>query len=155
MMTELQTFEQLKRKYDAEMVSALVGAGFTKNAYAKALSWSGLLMDLVEDAYEEELQEMYQRYTHRRFGVDVKPYEALKEGFVEKIITRDGYLNVVSRYIEHKGYREAIDYYIETHNPFFYKRSDGTYGVKGDDETVLTDKDFTIHQRFLYPKIRR
>ena len=151
-MTELQIFEQLKRKYDAEMVSALVGAGFTKNAYAKALSWSGLLMDLVEDAYEDELQEMYQRYTHRRFGVDVKPYEALKEGFVEKIITRDGYLNVVSRYIEHKGNREAIDYYIETHNPFFYKRSDGTYGVKGDDETVLTDKDFTIHQRFLYGK---
>ena len=152
MMTELQTFEQLKRKYDAEMVSALVGAGFTKNAYAKALSWSGLLMDLVEDAYEEELQEMYQRYTHRRFGVDVEPYETLKGGFVEKIIARDGYLNVVSRYIEHKGFREAIDYYIETHNPFFYKRSDGTYGVKGDGETVLTDKDFTIHQRFLYGK---
>lgn len=152
MMTELQTFEQLKRKYDAEMVSALVGAGFTKNVYAKALSWSGLLMDLVEDAYEEELQEMYQRYTHRRFGVDVEPYEVLKEGFVEKIIARDGYLNVVSRYIEHKGFREAIDYYIETHNPFFYKRSDGTYGVKGDNETVLTDKDFTIHQRFLYGK---
>ena len=151
-MTELQIFEQLKRKYDAEMVSALVGAGFTKNAYSKALSWSGLLMDLVEFAYEDELQNLYQRYTHRRFGVDVESYEALKEGFVEKIIARDGYLNVVSKYIERKGFREAIDYYIETHNPYFYKRADGTYGVKGDDETVLTDKDFTIHQRFLYGK---
>ena len=151
-MTELQIFEQLKRKYDAEMVSALVGAGFTKNAYAKALSWSGLLMDLVEFAYEDELQDMYQRYAHRRFGVDVESYDALKEGFVEKIIARDGYLNVVSKYIERKGFREAIDYYIETHNPYFYKHTDGTYGVKGDDETVLTDKDFTIHQRFLYGK---
>jgi hypothetical protein len=152
MMTELQIFEQLKRKYDAEMVSALVGAGFTKNAYTKALSWTGLLMDLVEDAYEDELHAMYQQYTHMRFGVDVEPYEKLKESFEKKIIARDGYLNVVSKYIEHKGFREAIDYYIETHNPFFYKRTDGMYGVKGDDVTVLTDKDFTIHQRFLYGK---
>lgn len=38
-MTETQTLAQLKRKYDAEMVSALLGAGFTKNAYGKALSW--------------------------------------------------------------------------------------------------------------------
>ena len=71
-MTELQIFEQLKRKYDAEMVSALVGAGFTKNAYVKALSWSGLLMDLVEDAYEDELQEMYQRYTQWKMEKCIK-----------------------------------------------------------------------------------
>lgn len=151
-MTELQIFDQLKRKYDAEMVSALVGAGFTKNAYAKALSWTGLLVDLVEDAYKEELQDMYQHYVHQRFGVDVEPYEKLKEGFIKRIITRDGYLDVVSTYIKHKGYREAIDYYIETHNPYFFKRADGTFGVKGDEETELTDGNFTIHQRFLYGK---
>lgn len=46
-MTETQTLAQLKRKYDAEMVSALLGAGFTKNAYGKALNWTELLMDLV------------------------------------------------------------------------------------------------------------
>jgi len=152
MMTEKQILEQLKRKYNAEMVSALVGAGFTKNAYPKALSWTELLVDLVEEAYDTELHEMYQQYTHRRFGVDVEPYEACKDGFIKRIIARDGYLNVVSRYIEHKGIREAIDYYIETHNPYFYKRPDGTYGVKGDDETILTDKDLTIHQRFLNGK---
>lgn len=48
-MTETQTLAQLKRKYDAEMVSALLGAGFTKNAYGKALNWTELLMDLVEE----------------------------------------------------------------------------------------------------------
>lgn len=86
MMTELQIFKQLKRKYDAEMVSALVGAGFKKNAYTKALGWTELLVDLVEDAYEDELHAMYQQYTHLRFGVDVEPYEKLKESFVKKII---------------------------------------------------------------------
>lgn len=151
-MTELQIFEQLKRKYNAEMVSALVGAGFTKNIYSKALSWHDLLMDLVAEAYNSELQEMYQQYTHWHLGKTTKPYDELKNEFIEKIITRDGYLNVVSNYIEHKGYREAIDYYIEKHNPFFHKLSDGKYGVKGDEDTVLTDKDFTIHQRFLYGK---
>ena len=151
-MTELQIFEQLKRKYDAEMVSALVGAGFTKNAYAKALSWTELVMDLVEEAYGNELYEMHQQYTHLRYGVDVESYEKMKEDYIKKIIARDGYLNVVSKYIEYKGFREAIDFYIETHNPYFYKRTDGTFGVKGDDETVLTDGNFTVHQRFLYGK---
>lgn len=91
---------------------------------------------------------MYQQYVHQRFGVGVEPYDKLNGCLIDKIIYRDGYLDVVSKYIEYKGFRDAIDYYIETHNHYFYKRNDGTYGVKGDDETILTDKDFTIHQRF-------
>ena len=152
MMTETQILAQLKRKYEAEMVSALVGAGFTKNVYKRALSWSELLTDLVEEAYGREMQEMYQQYVHQRFGVEVKSYEEMKEQMVKDIIAKEGYLNVVSRYIEHKGCREAIDYYIETHNPYFYQKGTGLYGVKGDDDTVLTDKDFTVHQRFLMGK---
>ena len=152
MMTETQILAQLKRKYDAEMVSALIGAGFTKNAYGRALSWPELLTDLVEDAYGREMQEMYQQYVHHRFGVEVKSYEEMKEQMVSDIVAREGYLNVVSRYIEHKGCREAIDYYIETHTPFFYQKGTGQYGVKGDDDTVLTNKDFTVHQRFLMGK---
>ena len=151
-MTETQILAQLKRKYEAEMVSALIGAGFTKNVYRLALSWSELLMDLVEVAYSREMQEMYQQYVHQRFGVEVKTYEEIKEQLVKDIIAKEGYLKVVSRYIEHKGYREAIDYYIETHNPYFYQKSTGLYGVKGDDETELTAKDFTVHQRFLLGK---
>lgn len=151
-MTELQILQQLKRKYDAEMVSALVGAGFTRNAYPKAQTWANMLRDLVEEAYADELEEMYQEYVHRRHGIDVKSFNDIKDGFVQKIIDHDGYLDVVSRYIEKKGYREAMDYYIETHNPYFYRRDDGTFGVKGDDETILTDKNFTVHQRFLKGK---
>ena len=151
-MTELEILQQLKRKYDAEMVSALIGAGFTKNAYSKALSWSKMLNELVEFAYDYELEEMYQNYSHRRFRVDVAPFEEKKQEFVDFIIDRDGYLGVVSKYIEKKGCREAIDCYIETHNPCFYKREDGTYGVYGDEDTVLTDKNFTVHQRFLKGK---
>lgn len=95
-MTETQTLAQLKRKYDAEMVSALLGAGFTKNAYGKALNWTELLMDLVEEAYNREMQEMYQQYVHQRFGVEVKTYEEMKEQLVKDIIAKEGYLNVVS-----------------------------------------------------------
>ena len=148
-MTEIQILEQLKRKYRAGMVSALVGAGFTKNIYDKAPSWWDLLRDLVEEAYAPELDKLYQQYVHCRFGVDIESFEACKKGFVDSIIEREGYLNVVSRFIEFKGCREAIDYYIETHNPYFYKIADGKYGVLGDTETVLTKKDLTVHQRFL------
>lgn len=151
-MTELEILQQLKRKYDAEMVSALIGAGFTKNAYPKANDWNDMLKELVEFAYAYELEEMYQIYCHRRYGVDVMPFEEKKKEFVNLIINRDGYLGVVSKYIEKKGYRESIDYYIEKHNPYFYKREDGTFGVYGDDATILTDKNFTVHQRFLKGK---
>lgn len=151
-MNEVQILEQLKRKYDADMVSALVGSGFTQNAYPKAQTWANMLTDLVEVAYADELEGMYQEYVHRRHGIDVKPFNDMKDGFVKKIVGRDGYLDVVSRYIQKKGYREAMDYYIETHNPYFYRRDDGTFGVKGDDETVLADKNFTVHQRFLKGK---
>lgn len=82
MMTEKQILAQLKRKYDAEMVSALVGAGFTKNVYNKAFDWTGLLNGLVEKAYASELERMYSDYTHMRFGVDVKPYEDCKQEFM-------------------------------------------------------------------------
>lgn len=58
-MTELEILQQLKRKYDAEMVSALIGAGFTKNAYPKANDWNDMLKELVEFAYAYELEEMY------------------------------------------------------------------------------------------------
>ena len=70
-MTEIQILEQLKRKYRAGMVSALVGAGFTKNIYDKAPSWWDLLRDLVEEAYAPELDKLYQQYVHCRFGVDI------------------------------------------------------------------------------------
>ena len=77
-MTETQTLAQLKRKYDAEMVSALLGAGFTKNAYGKALSWTELLMDLVEEAYNREMQEMYQQYVHQRLYASTFPHGSVK-----------------------------------------------------------------------------
>lgn len=81
-MTELEILQQLKRKYDAEMVSALIGAGFTKNAYPKANDWNDMLKELVEFAYAYELEEMYQIYCHRRYGVDVMPFEEKKKEFV-------------------------------------------------------------------------
>lgn len=151
-MTELEILRQLKRKYKAEMVSALIGAGFTRNAYAKAQTWWGLLRGIVEYAYKDELEDMYREYAHRRFSIELKPFDEMKDSFIDRIIGRDGYLDVVSRYIEKKGFREAIDYYIETHNPYFYKRGDGSYGVKGDDQTTLTAMDFAVHQKFLQGK---
>ena len=109
-MTEIQILKQLKRKYDNDMVSALIGAGFTRNAYSKAQTWAGMLNKLVDEAYADEIEELYQNYVHRMHTIVAKPLNEMKDSFIEKIIARDGYLNVVSKYIEKKGYREAIDY---------------------------------------------
>lgn len=151
-MKDIEILEQLKRKYDAEMVSALVGAGFTKNIYPKASSWEGLLFDLVSEAYKDELEEMYNQYFHQKAGVDVQTFAECLPDFVKKIISRYGHLKVVSKYIEKKGCREALDYYVETHTPYFYKLGEGQYGLKGNSEVALTNKDLTTHQRFLKGK---
>jgi hypothetical protein len=41
------TLRELKKSYDSGLVSALVGAGFSKNVYSLFPSWPQLLEDIV------------------------------------------------------------------------------------------------------------
>ena len=42
------------------LVSALIGAGFTKNVYPKVVSWWELLKGIVVFTYDIELKQQYQ-----------------------------------------------------------------------------------------------
>lgn len=72
----------------------------------------------------------------------------MEDDFVDVIIKRDGYLKIVSNYIKAKGCREAIDVYIEEHNPFFIATPKGIM-VSGDSSTILTENDLSTHRAFL------
>ena len=112
MLTSIELLRKLKRQHDKRTVSVLVGAGFSKNAIKDYPGWDELLRDLVLDVYGQQIKE---RYRHYKSGIG--PYFYTEEAFTEKeianIIHDVGYLNLVSKYIDEKGYREAIDVYIE------------------------------------------
>lgn len=149
MPTNIEILKQLKKSYKQGLVSALVGAGFTKNMYKGAVSWWQLLKGIVLVAYDLELKQMYSQYKHQlKFYQFAKPFEQCEDDFIDTIIKRDGYLKVVSNYIKVMGCREAIDVYIEEHNPYFIATPKGLM-VSGDPTTILTDDDLSTHRAFL------
>lgn len=149
MHNSIELLKQLKESYDKGLVSALIGAGFTKNIYSKAVGWWELLKGIVVFAYDIELKQQYQQYKHNlRFWQCAKSFDQCLDDFVDVIIKRDGYLKVVSNYIKAKGCREAIDIYIEENNPFFVSSAKGTM-VSGDKTTIITEKDLATHKAFL------
>lgn len=149
MSKDSENLKSLKSSYKEGLVSALVGAGFTKNMYDKAVGWWQLLKGIVVEVYEPELKQQYQYYKNgTKFWQRVKSFDECLDGFVDVIIKRDGYLKVVSNYILHKGVREAIDVYIEEHNPYFLPTKYGTK-VSGDESLFISDDKLETHKMFL------
>ena len=45
----IENLKALKKDYDNGLVSALIGAGFSKNVSSLYLDWTSLLEDLIDD----------------------------------------------------------------------------------------------------------
>lgn len=103
--------EIIDKLYDNKM-SVLVGAGFSKNASSKFPGWLELLEDMiVEQVYKEEFEEWKSK--------DNK--EENKSDFAWKTAQKEGYLEIVEKYINLNGMREAITFYIEDRFNEVYK----------------------------------
>lgn len=100
---QIDTIKQLL--YEKKM-SILVGSGFSKNVNKKFPTWIELLKDMVLEMYEKE----YKEYIHFN-QINDNQYKVIT--FVRKIVNKIGYLEIVEKYIEFKGMREAITFYIE------------------------------------------
>jgi len=109
--------EALRDSYRRDEVSALIGAGFSKNVCGDYPSWNELLQDMVAELYKFEIESNFKINRNiRRHGY--RSFESYEEAKVKEIIEREGYLNIVSKYIERKGCREAIEIYIEDRIPY-------------------------------------
>lgn len=128
----LKLLKQLKKDYDNRSVSALVGSGFSKNAITDYMNWDELLEDIVIYLYGEKINESYGH------PLTEPGYREHKKKAIQRYIKEVGYLNLVSQYIEAKGYREAIDVFIEDHIPFIKKD-----GEKYSVTTTTIDDSFT------------
>lgn len=150
MLTSIELLRKLKRQHDKRTVSVLVGAGFSKNAIKDYPGWDELLRDLVLDVYGQQIKE---RYRHYKSGIG--PYFYTEEAFTEKeianIIHDVGYLNLVSKYIDEKGYREAIDVYIEDHMPYVVEDG-GVFSVINMPSILFNASNLDVHKEMLLCK---
>jgi len=141
---------QLRDKYNKKLVSVIVGAGFSRNACKEYPLWKDLLYDMVVELYQEEIEEAYLRYRDINPGNKVN-LDAFTRMEVPKIIERVGYLKMVSEYIARKGYREAIEHYIEERIPYIDTTTQQLKfaGKNKDKAFKIVDENFSAHKKLL------
>lgn len=150
MLSDIEILKQLKAAYDSHKLSALVGAGFTKNAYPDSPTWPQLMKDLIVEAYDDEIKQRYADYLHTNTDTNVKTLGDCIESYVNDILKREGFLDVVSTFIKKKGFREAIDVYIEEHNPYVYKETTGKNDIMvWGNPNPIPEKNLEIHEMLL------
>ena len=140
--TMKDTIEQLIKLVDKNKLSVVVGAGFSKNASPKYLSWKELLMDMILEMFGSMARNTAE-YARIR---DTDNEQLFWNCFVDQIIAEKGYLNIASEYIKRHGYREIIDDYIEARTPLVIKEQD-KYFAKLNDEKY--EVDLTTHEYLL------
>lgn len=149
MKTHIDHLKAIKSKLHANKMSVMIGAGFSKNVDPRFLSWYELLQDIVLYLYADEIEE---KCISRKIRSQ-KEKDNLKKKQIERIVEREGYLGIVSQYIKRKGFREAIEVFIESYTPCCNKEGKkiilkGIYkGKPFEDE--LTRKDFSAHINLL------
>ena len=148
----IENLKALKKDYDNGLVSALIGAGFSKNVSSLYLDWTSLLKDLIDDLFKLEINQYIGNYFHCNVGEyheDEK--KKRKKEFVDNLLDKYGYLGIVSKYIDQKGYREVIEDYIEEHTPYAKKNNDGTTSlyIKDEKKTDVIESDFSVHKQLL------
>lgn len=138
----------LKEKYRERSVSLLVGAGFSKNACESFPSWTELLYDMAEEMYSTTISRDYDLYrqSHPTYRGSLKSF---KKKAIPSLIANVGYLPMVSEYVKRKGFREAIEYYIEERIPFIDEKSD-TFKFTGKNAGIsypIIKKNFITHDK--------
>lgn len=148
----IENLKALKKDYENGLVSALIGAGFSKNVSSLYLDWTSLLEDLIDDVFKLEINQYIGNYFHYNVGEyheDEK--KKRKKEFVDNLLDKYGYLEIVSKYIGQKGYREVIENYIEERTPYVKRNDDGTISlyIKDKKKSNIIESDFSAHKQLL------
>ena len=140
----------LKAKYQAGQVSVIVGAGFSRNACQGYPTWNELLEDMVIEMYRDEIEKAYLRYKEIASSNKLSLEEFTKLE-CKKVIGRVGYLKMVSEYIKRRGYREAIEHYIEERIPYIdEEKQEFRFAGKNKDKIIpVKREDFSAHVKLL------
>ncbi|MBF1414269.1 MAG: SIR2 family protein [Prevotella histicola] len=148
----IENLNELKKDYDRGLVSALIGAGFSKNVSSLYLDWTSLLEDLIDDIFKLEINQYIGNYFHcnvEKYHEDEK--KQIKKEFVDNLLSKYGYLGIVSKYVDQKGYREVLENYIEERTPYVKRNDDGTISlyIKDKKKSNIIESDFSAHKQLL------
>ena len=141
-MTEkifVKNLECLKSFYEEGLVSALIGAGFSKNIYKPFPNWPELLKDIVKELHPAEYNTAV-RAQRKLKGTDEEDRP------LNELVNRLGPLDMVSDYIRYKGIgHEAIDIYIERRVPYLEDRN----GILYVGDTIIAREALSAHEALL------
>lgn len=148
----IENLKALKKDYENGLVSALIGAGFSKNVSSLYLDWTSLLEDLIDDLFKIEINQYIDNYFHcnvEKYHEDEKKQR--KKEFVDNLLSKYGYLGIVSKYVDQKGYREVLENYIEERTPYVKKNDKGTISlyIKDKKKSDIIESDFSAHKQLL------
>lgn len=142
--------KELREKYHKGLVSVIVGAGFSKNACEHYPSWEELLYDMATELYQDEIEKAFIRYQsiHPTTKISLGVFT---RGEVYRVIKKKGYLKVVTEFITRKGYREALEHYIEERIPYIDtdKQQFRFVGKNCDKYIDIVPENFSAHQKLL------
>ncbi len=145
--------DELKRYYKEGLVSALIGAGFSKNVSDSFLGWGELLHDMFGEVYAIEFKRYYDNYLQQFRGVStgLKTEDKIKDEFIAEKIQNDDFLELVSKYIKKKGFRESVEVYIENRTPYAAFNVEKKIVLKiGDKEKEpVFETKFSAHKELL------
>ena len=144
-MEQKEILNSLILDYNEEKLSALVGAGFSKNVSPLYLNWNELLVDMFKKVYSEEIEKFYQNYLHynKDLATVVSSEEDAKKKYIKSRLKNEDLLGLVSKYIKKRGFREAVDVYIEKRTPIVSIKKDGIYLEIDETPNPLAKSDLS------------
>lgn len=144
----IELLKELRRKLHSQHMSALIGAGFSKNVDSELFpSWSQLIYDM---AYFLEGKTIETNFSLLPASLQSDRDDYVKNE-INRFIEKTGYLELVSLYQKRKGFQESVAHYIEERTPYIKTNDDGKRLLfrridKGKNDVELTDEKLALHQ---------
>ena len=144
-MEQKEILNKLVSDYNEGKLSALVGAGFSKNVSNRYLNWNELLIDMYKEVYSEEIEQYYQNSLHynKDSSSAVSSEADAKKNYIKSRLKNEDLLALVSKYIKKRGFREAVDVYIEKRTPVVTIKKDQIYLNTDGINNLLAKSDLS------------
>jgi hypothetical protein len=146
-----KVLKEIKSKLSNQALSALVGAGFSKNFDPSIFpSWWELITDMVKEYSEGSIKQEYDQLNANTGKLEYSEFLKLR---IDQYIQDVGPLQAVSRYIKFKGYREIVDVRIEEGTPrIFIQDGKRKIKYKKNGEVLnreISQQEMLIHEKFV------
>lgn len=135
--------QNLRQALIDQRMSVMIGAGFSKNVSWRFPGWAQLLEDLVFELFSDEIGKVLEDIS------DVGNRKKVRSEEIQKWIRKEGYLKVVSKYFEYKGFEEVMVLYIEERTPVIQGEDDRYYLIEDGARVPLEAGQLRLHKMLL------